>query len=77
MSRRKERKAPPRQTPDKASETWARLPWRKLEQHVYRLQKRIFRASHTINDTHDALMVPLTKAASLRSRVMGNYHARF
>ncbi len=45
MSSRKERKAPPRQTLDEASETWARLPWRKLEQHVYHLQKRIFRAS--------------------------------
>jgi RNA-directed DNA polymerase len=26
-------------------EDWACLPWRKLEQHVYRLQKRIYRAS--------------------------------
>jgi RNA-directed DNA polymerase len=45
MSSRKERKAPPRQATDEASEAWARLPWRKLERHVYRLQKRIFRAS--------------------------------
>src|SRR6266700_8205837 len=28
-----------------ASEEWADLPWRKLEQHLYRLQKRIFKAS--------------------------------
>jgi len=36
------RKRPP---PDPASESWRKLPWRKFEQHVYRLQKRIFRAS--------------------------------
>jgi RNA-directed DNA polymerase len=29
---------------DPASESWNRLPWRKLEQHVYRIQKRIFNA---------------------------------
>src|SRR6266704_375291 len=28
-----------------ASEEWSDLPWRKLEQHLYRLQKRIFKAS--------------------------------
>jgi RNA-directed DNA polymerase len=27
------------------SEEWAGIPWRKLEQHLYRLQKRIFKAS--------------------------------
>src|ERR1051326_3731409 len=27
------------------SEDWNALPWRKLEQHVFRLQKRIYRAS--------------------------------
>jgi RNA-directed DNA polymerase len=27
------------------SEAWNKLPWRKLEQHVYRIQKRIYRAS--------------------------------
>ena len=32
--------------PDESlSEEWAGLPWRKLEQHLYRLQKRIFKAS--------------------------------
>src|SRR5690348_15264263 len=30
---------------DPESESWRKLPWRKFEQHVYRLQKRIFRAS--------------------------------
>src|SRR6266446_4134745 len=29
---------------DPASERWSKLPWRKLEQHVYRIQKRIFKA---------------------------------
>src|SRR5260221_14370467 len=27
------------------SEEWAEIPWRKLEKHLYRLQKRIFKAS--------------------------------
>src|SRR5438067_34183 len=32
--------------PDESlSEEWAGLPWRKLEQHLYRLHKRIFKAS--------------------------------
>ena len=29
---------------DPESESWRKLPWRKFEQHVYRIQKRIFRA---------------------------------
>ncbi len=29
---------------DPESESWRTLPWRKFEQHVYRIQKRIFRA---------------------------------
>ena len=29
---------------DPESESWRTLPWRKFEQHVYRVQKRIFRA---------------------------------
>jgi RNA-directed DNA polymerase len=28
-----------------SSEEWTEIPWRKLEQHLYRLQKRIFKAS--------------------------------
>src|SRR5215469_5228381 len=40
-----ERKAPRIQAPpDPESETWNTLPWRKLEQHVYRIQKRIYQA---------------------------------
>jgi len=41
-----ERKAPKvKQQPDPESEAWNKLPWRKLEQHVYRIQKNIYRAS--------------------------------
>src|SRR5690348_461107 len=39
------RKAPQ----DFASETWNMKPWRKLEQHIYRIQKRIYRASQRGN----------------------------
>lgn len=40
-----ERKAPrSRPQPDPESEVWNKLPWRKLEQHVYRIQKRIYQA---------------------------------
>ena len=38
-----DRKAP-RKTPqrvDPESEAWHKLPWRKFEQHVYRIQKRM------------------------------------
>src|SRR5438128_6153010 len=34
---------------DHESESWNKLPWRKLEQHVYRLQKRIFKAKEQGN----------------------------
>src|SRR6266852_2739237 len=34
---------------DPESERWNKLPWRKLEQHVYRIQKRIFRAEQRGN----------------------------
>jgi len=40
------RKAPrDRQEPEPESEAWNKLPWRKLEQHAYRIQKRIYRAN--------------------------------
>jgi RNA-directed DNA polymerase len=45
MSRSKETKAPM----EASSEDWSLLPWRKLEQQVYRLQKRIFRATQRGN----------------------------
>lgn len=38
-----------RQPLDPESESWDTLPWRKLEQHVYRIQKRIFRAEQRGN----------------------------
>jgi RNA-directed DNA polymerase len=42
----KERKAPQKQVfPAPESEAWNRLPWRKLEKHTFRIQKRIYRAS--------------------------------
>src|ERR1700737_4973465 len=40
-----ERNAPAAQARDEQSVAWNKLPWRKLEQHVYRIQKRIYRAS--------------------------------
>jgi RNA-directed DNA polymerase len=42
----KERKAPKAsaEMPEPESEAWKAIPWRKLEKHVYRIQKRIYRA---------------------------------
>ena len=37
------------QKPDPESESWNKLPWRKFEQHVYRIQKRIFKAKQRGN----------------------------
>src|SRR6267154_6409434 len=34
---------------DPARERWSKLPWRKLEHHVYRIQKRIFKAEQRGN----------------------------
>ena len=34
---------------DPESESWHKLPWRKFEQHVYRIQKRIFQAEQRGN----------------------------
>src|SRR5258707_10602699 len=34
---------------DRARERWSKLPWRKLEHHVYRIQKRIFKAEQRGN----------------------------
>jgi RNA-directed DNA polymerase len=45
-----ERKAPSPDTPsEQASETWKHIPWRKLERHCFRIQKRIFQASQQGN----------------------------
>src|SRR2546430_11624358 len=49
-SRMEDRKAPRKQEPpDPAREVWNKLPWRKLEKHVFRIQKRIYRASQCGN----------------------------
>src|SRR5947207_15038123 len=46
MSKMKDRNAPREKPPlDPESEAWNKLPWRKLEQHVYHIQIRIYRAS--------------------------------
>src|ERR1700726_4292123 len=34
---------------NRESESWNKLPWRTLEQHVYRIQKRIFKAKQRGN----------------------------
>src|SRR5215470_8830940 len=47
-----DRKAPqdnPLLMVDPTSEAWNKLPWRKLEQHVFRIQKRIYQASQRGN----------------------------
>src|SRR5258708_12204216 len=50
MSRMANRKAPKiKLPPDPESEAWNKIPWRKLEQHCFRIQKRIFRASQRGN----------------------------
>jgi hypothetical protein len=45
-SQMKDRKAPrDKRHSDPASEAWNTLPWRKLERHCFRIQKRIYQAS--------------------------------
>src|SRR6266849_3052280 len=44
----KDRKAPP-EPKGTTSETWNSVPWKKLEQHCFRIQKRIYRASQRGN----------------------------
>ena len=44
-----ERKTSSPQATEEMSGAWRELPWRKLEQHVYRMQKRIYRASQRGN----------------------------
>src|SRR5229473_5308023 len=46
----KDRKAPrDKKQLDPASEAWNQLPWRKLEKHCFRIQKRIYQASQRGN----------------------------
>src|SRR5256714_8710927 len=50
MSREAKRKAPKiKLSPDPESEAWNSIPWPKVEQHWFRIQKRIFRASQRGN----------------------------
>src|SRR2546422_9612284 len=45
-----ERKAPRgKEHSNPASEAWNKLPWRKLEKHCFRIQKRIYQASQRGN----------------------------
>src|SRR5713226_9770913 len=44
-----ERKTSSPKTTEEMSGAWRELPWRKLEKHVYRMQKRIYRASQRGN----------------------------
>src|SRR5260370_13097814 len=48
MSQMKDRKAPP-QLKGTNSETWSKVPRKKLEQHCFRIQKRIYRANQRGN----------------------------
>jgi len=48
MSQMKDRKAPS-ELKGVTSETWNSVPWKKLEQHCFRIQKRIYRASQRGN----------------------------
>ena len=64
----KDRKAPQaRPTADPASETWNQLPWKKLEKHTFRIQKRIYRASQrgNVRAVH-TLQKLLTKSEAAR-----------
>src|SRR5260370_40864030 len=49
MAKRKAPKDHPPQQIDPSSEAWNKLPWRKLEKHCFRMQKRIYRASQRGN----------------------------
>jgi RNA-directed DNA polymerase len=64
----KDRKAPRDKQPlDPESEAWNKLPWRKLEQHVYHIQKRIYRASQRGNTRAvQKLQKLLTKSEAAR-----------
>ena len=64
----KDRKAPQASpTADPASETWNQLPWKKLEKHTFRIQKRIYRASQrgNVRAVH-TLQKLLTKSEAAR-----------
>jgi len=62
------RKAPREKAPlDPESEAWNALPWRKFEQHVYRIQKRIYQArKRDKTRTVQKLQKLLTKSEAAR-----------
>ncbi len=49
MSRMADRKTSSLKVPDEMSVAWNKLPWRKLERHCFRIQKRIYRAKQNGN----------------------------
>src|SRR5947209_15793835 len=66
MAKRKAPRKDPQQV-NPESEAWRKLPWRKFEQHVYRIQKRIYRASQRGNTrTVQKLQKLLTKSKAAR-----------
>ena len=64
---------------------WDSIPWKKLHQSVWKLQKRIYQASFegnfiANNDVWPTLLgspVRMTNVNRLRSRMRGNSHVRF
>lgn len=57
---------------------WKNIPWEKVFREVFKLQKRIYRASLRGDKTHIVIAkieVP-DKAKLLRSRMTGNCHVR-
>lgn len=79
-------KAPRNKPPlDPESESWRKLPWRKFEQQVYRLQKRIFRASlhgktqvvHKLQKLLTRIQsCPLSRGTKSDARQPGQEHCR-
>ena len=66
MANRKAPRTDPHQV-NPESEAWNMLPWRKLEQHVYRIQKRIYRANQRGETrTVQKLQKLLTKSKAAR-----------
>ena len=54
---------------------WQDVPWRRVERTIFKLQKRIYRASWLRTIKQSTVLV--TKAKQLRSRMTGNCHVRF
>ena len=62
-----DRKAPKaKQELDPESEAWNRVPWNKLEQHCFRIQKRIYRASQRGNNEQSTNSKSLMKSQAAR-----------